>query len=147
MPAGVSSPARAFHAIGAVPRFVAGGAGARLRDVDGVEYIDYAGARGAMILGHADPDVAAAIAETAGRGMSLDAPTEIEVRFAETVKRLVPSMERLRCVASGTEAAMSAVRVARGFTGRDRIVKVDGGYHGHSDGLLPGAPGVSSRGG
>ena len=136
IPGGVNSPVRAFRAVGGDPLFIARAAGARLWDVDGHEYIDYVGSWGPMVLGHAHPEVLEAIREAAAGGTSFGAPTELEVRFAETVKRLVPSIELLRAVSSGTEATMSAVRVARGATGRDRIVKIDGGYHGHADFLL-----------
>jgi glutamate-1-semialdehyde 2,1-aminomutase len=136
IPGGVNSPVRAFRAVGGDPLFIARAAGARLWDVDGREYIDYVGSWGPMILGHAHPEVLEAIREAAASGTSFGAPTELEVRFAEAIKGLVPSIELLRAVSSGTEATMSAVRVARGFTGRDRIVKIDGGYHGHADFLL-----------
>jgi glutamate-1-semialdehyde 2,1-aminomutase len=136
IPGGVNSPVRAFRAVGGDPLFIAAARGARVVDVDEHEYIDYVGSWGPMILGHAHPRVLAAIAEVAAEGTSFGAPTELEVRFAEKVKALVPSIELLRCVSSGTEATMSAVRLARGFTGRERIVKIDGGYHGHADFLL-----------
>jgi glutamate-1-semialdehyde 2,1-aminomutase len=136
IPGGVNSPVRAFRAVGGDPLFIASAAGARLTDVDGRSYIDYVGSWGPMIIGHAHPEVLAAIAEAAARGTSFGAPTELEVRFAEAVQAVVPSMQLLRAVSSGTEATMSAIRVARGFTGRDKIVKIDGGYHGHADFLL-----------
>jgi glutamate-1-semialdehyde 2,1-aminomutase len=127
---------RAFRAVGGDPLFIASAQGARVRDVDGNEYLDYVCSWGPLILGHAHPEVLAAITGAAARGTTFGAPTELEVRFAEKVKQLFPSIELLRCVSSGTEATMSAVRVARGFTGRDKIVKIDGGYHGHADFLL-----------
>jgi glutamate-1-semialdehyde 2,1-aminomutase len=136
IPGGVNSPVRAFRAVGGEPLFIARAAGARIWDVDGNEYIDYVGSWGPMIVGHAHPEVLTAVYEAAARGTSYGAPTEIEVRFAEVIHQAVPSMEMLRCVSSGTEATMSAVRVARGATGRDKIIKVDGGYHGHADFLL-----------
>ncbi len=136
LPGGVNSPVRAFRAVGGNPPFIARAAGARLWDVDDREYVDYVGSWGPMILGHSHPDVVAAVQQAASRGLSFGAPTEQEVLFAEAVTRLYPSMEMMRCVSSGTEATMSALRVARGFTGRDLIVKFDGCYHGHSDALL-----------
>jgi len=139
IPGGVNSPVRAFRSVGAEPLFIARAAGAHVWDVDGNEYIDYVGSWGPMILGHAHPEVLTAVYEAAARGTSYGAPTEVEVRFAEVIHKAYPSMEMVRCVSSGTEATMSAVRVARGFTGRDKIVKVDGGYHGHADFLLAAA--------
>ncbi|MSP17757.1 MAG: glutamate-1-semialdehyde-2,1-aminomutase [Myxococcales bacterium] len=136
IPGGVNSPVRAFRSVGGEPIFLARGAGARVWDVDGREYLDYVGSWGPLVLGHAHPEVIEAIREAAADGTTFGAPTEREVRFAELVRSAVPSLERLRCVSSGTEATMSALRVARGFTGRDRIVKIDGGYHGHADVLL-----------
>jgi glutamate-1-semialdehyde 2,1-aminomutase len=136
IPGGVNSPVRAFRAVGGDPLFIASASGSRLTDVDGKSYIDYVGSWGPMILGHAHPQILAAITEAAALGTSFGAPTELEVRFAEAVRRAVPSIELLRAVSSGTEATMSAIRVARGFTGRDKIVKIDGGYHGHADFLL-----------
>jgi glutamate-1-semialdehyde 2,1-aminomutase len=136
MPGGVNSPVRAFRAVGGHPPFIASAAGARLTDVDGKEYIDYVGSWGPAILGHGHPRVTEAVRAAAERGLSFGAPTEQEVRFAEAIVERYPSIEMLRCVSSGTEATMSALRVARGFTGRDVIVKFDGCYHGHSDGLL-----------
>jgi len=135
-PGGVNSPVRAFQAVGGTPRVIERGAGARLWDVDGNEYVDYVGSWGPMILGHAHPAVVAAIREAAGRGTSFGAPHPLEVELAQEIIRAVPSIERLRFVNSGTEAAMSALRVARGFTGRDSVIKLAGGYHGHADGLL-----------
>jgi glutamate-1-semialdehyde 2,1-aminomutase len=136
IPGGVNSPVRAFRAVGGTPVFVARAKGAYLYDADGRRYIDYVGSWGPMILGHADPAIVAAIADAAARGTSYGAPTELEVRFAETLCALYPSMQMVRAVSSGTEATMSALRVARGFTGRDAIVKFEGCYHGHADFLL-----------
>jgi glutamate-1-semialdehyde 2,1-aminomutase len=136
IPGGVNSPVRAFRAVGGEPRFIQRAAGARIWDVDDNEYIDYVGSWGPMVLGHARPEVLAAIFDAATRGTSYGAPTELEVRFAEAVRAAVPSMEMVRCVSSGTEATMSACRLARGATGRDKLVKIDGGYHGHADFLL-----------
>lgn len=136
MPGGVNSPVRACARVGRVPRFIASAAGAYIRDVDGNEYIDYVGSWGPAILGHAHPEVVAAVREAAGAGLTYGAPTARETEMAELLRELVPSLEVSRMVSSGTEAVMSAVRVARGFTGRDDIIKFDGCYHGHSDGLL-----------
>lgn len=136
MPGGVSSPVRAYRAVGGDPPFIVRGAGSRVWDADGREYIDLVCSWGPLILGHAHPDVVRAIADQAGRGTSYGAPTPLEVDLAETVVAAYPAVEMLRFVSSGTEAAMSALRVARAATGRSRIVKFAGGYHGHSDGLL-----------
>jgi len=136
MPGGVNSPVRAFRAVGGHPLFIARALGARVFDADDNAYIDYIGSWGPAILGHAHPKVVQSVAETAAKGLSFGAPTEGEVRFAEVVMERYPSIQMLRCVSSGTEATMSALRVARGFTGRDVIVKFDGAYHGHSDSLL-----------
>jgi glutamate-1-semialdehyde 2,1-aminomutase len=136
MPGGVNSPVRAFKSVEGEPVFVARAAGARIVDADGNEYVDFVGSWGPMILGHAHPAVVGAVQAAAERGTSYGAPTELEVRLAEAVVAAVPSVEMVRLVNSGTEAVMSAIRLARGFTGRDRIVKFEGGYHGHSDGLL-----------
>ncbi len=135
-PGGVNSPVRAFRGVGGEPFFVARAAGARLTDVDGRSYVDFVGSWGPLILGHAPAAVVEAIAEAAGRGTSYGAPTPQEVEMAEVVTAAYPSMELLRLVSSGTEATMSAIRVARGATGRDVIVKFDGCYHGHADSLL-----------
>jgi glutamate-1-semialdehyde 2,1-aminomutase len=135
-PGGVNSPVRAFRAVGGTPRVIARALGARVWDVDGNELIDYIGSWGPMILGHADPAVVAAIREAAGLGTSYGAPNPHEVELGELITAAMPSIERLRFVSSGTEAAMSAVRLARAATGRDRIVKMAGGYHGHADALL-----------
>ena len=143
-PGGVSSPVRAFGAVGGTPRVIEHGRGSRLWDVDGNELIDYVGSWGPAILGHAHPSVVTAIIEAAQRGTSYGAPTPGEVELAELIVAAMPSIERLRFVSSGTEAAMSAVRLARAATGRDRIVKMAGGYHGHADALLvqPGSGGT-----
>ncbi|HEY0036772.1 MAG TPA: glutamate-1-semialdehyde 2,1-aminomutase, partial [Longimicrobium sp.] len=135
-PGGVNSPVRAFRGVGGEPFFVERAAGSRLWDADGNEYIDYVLSWGPMILGHAHPAVIAAVRDAAGRGTSYGAPTAGEVELAELVREFVPSMERLRFVSSGTEATMSAVRLARGFTGRDMILKFEGNYHGHGDSFL-----------
>ena len=135
-PGGVNSPVRAFRAVGGVPRVIERASGARLWDVDGNELIDYIGSWGPMILGHAHPTVTAAVTEAAARGTSFGAPNSGEVVLAEEIVAAMPSIEQLRFVNSGTEAAMSAVRVARAFTGRELIIKMAGGYHGHADALL-----------
>jgi glutamate-1-semialdehyde 2,1-aminomutase len=136
IPGGVNSPVRAFKGVGGDPVFVDSATGPYLFDPDGKRYIDYVGSWGPMILGHAHPEVIAAVAEVIGKGLSFGAPTEIETRMADRVCELVPSIEMVRMVSSGTEATMSAIRLARGFTGRDKIVKFEGCYHGHSDSLL-----------
>ena len=136
LPGGVNSPVRAFGAVGGRPPFVERARGARLYDVDGRSYIDYVMSWGPLIHGHAPPDLTRALRSAAGRGTSFGAPTELEVELARTVCRLVPSIERVRFVNSGTEATMSAIRVARAATGRDRIVKFAGCYHGHGDAFL-----------
>ena len=136
MPGGVNSPARAFGAVGGEPIVMSRGEGAYLFDVDGNRYIDYIGSWGPMILGHANPAVVAAIADVAPRGTSFGAPTEGENELAELITEAVPSVEKVRLVNSGTEATMSAIRLARGYTGRDRIIKFAGNYHGHVDSLL-----------
>ncbi len=136
IPGGVNSPVRAFKGVGGSPFFVARAEGARIVDEDGRSYIDFLGSWGPLILGHAAPAVVEALTETARRGTSYGAPTAQEVEMAERIRRAVPSMEMVRLVSSGTEAAMSAIRVARGATGRDRIIKFDGCYHGHADSLL-----------
>jgi glutamate-1-semialdehyde 2,1-aminomutase len=135
-PGGVNSPVRAFGSVGGTPRFFARGEGASVWDIDGKRYLDYVGSWGPLILGHADPDVVAAVQQAAAKGLSFGAPTEAEVELAEELVRLVPSMDMVRLVSSGTEATMSAIRLARGFTGRDLIVKFEGCYHGHADSLL-----------
>jgi glutamate-1-semialdehyde 2,1-aminomutase len=136
LPGGVNSPVRAFRAVGGAPVFITRARGSKIYGADGREYIDYVGSWGPALLGHAHPSVVAAVQRAAERGLSYGAPTELEVRFAERITELYPSIEMLRCVSSGTEATMSALRVARGFTRRDLIVKFDGAYHGHSDSLL-----------
>ncbi len=136
IPGGVNSPVRAFKGVGGSPFFVARAEGARLVDEDGRVYIDFLGSWGPLILGHAAPAVVEVLVETARRGTSYGAPTAQEVEMAERISRAVPSMEMVRLVSSGTEAAMSAIRLARGATGRDLIVKFDGCYHGHADSLL-----------
>jgi len=136
IPAGVNSPVRAFRSVGGTPRFVTHGQGAYVWDADGTRYIDYVGSWGPAILGHAHPAVVRAVQETAKHGLSFGAPTEIEIEMAETLVRLLPSIELVRLVSSGTEATMSALRLARGYTGRSKIVKFEGCYHGHGDSLL-----------
>jgi glutamate-1-semialdehyde 2,1-aminomutase len=136
IPGGVNSPVRAFRAVGGKPVFISRAEGAYLYGADGAKYTDYIGSWGPMILGHAHPEVIAAIVEAAGRGTSYGAPTELEVRFAETLISIYPSMEMVRAVSSGTEATMAALRVARGYTGRELVVKFEGCYHGHADFLL-----------
>ncbi len=136
MPGGVNSPVRAFRSVGGVPPFIKRAAGAHLFDEDGNQYIDFVGTWGPAILGHAHPDVVEAINVAAGRGTSFGAPTAAEVEMAEAVRAFYPSMEMMRMVSSGTEACMSAIRLARGATGRDGIVKFEGCYHGHADSLL-----------
>lgn len=136
IPGGVNSPVRAFRSVGGEPLFIARGQGAHLWDTDGKEYIDYLGSWGPLILGHAHPEVLDAVVRAAAAGTSFGAPTEQEVELAELLCRLVPSLAKVRLVSSGTEATMSALRVARGFTEREKIIKIDGGYHGHADCLL-----------
>jgi glutamate-1-semialdehyde 2,1-aminomutase len=136
IPGGVNSPVRAFRSVGGTPCFFQRGEGAFLWDEDGRRYIDYVGSWGPAILGHAHPAVVRAVQETAARGLSFGAPTALELEMAERLARLVPSLEMLRLVSSGTEATMSAVRLARGYTGRDTIIKFEGCYHGHADFLL-----------
>jgi glutamate-1-semialdehyde 2,1-aminomutase len=136
IPGGVNSPVRAFRGVGGEPFFVARAEGARLHDVDGHSYIDFVGSWGPLILGHAAAVIVEAVAEAARRGTSYGAPTAIEVDLAEAIHAAFPSMEMVRLVSSGTEAAMSAIRLARGATGRDVIIKFDGCYHGHADSLL-----------
>jgi glutamate-1-semialdehyde 2,1-aminomutase len=136
IPGGVNSPVRAFGAVGGTPVFVREGRGARIVDEDGREYVDYVGSWGPLILGHAHPEVLEAVREAAARGLSFGAPTRLELEMAELLTASVPSIEEVRLVSSGTEAVMSALRLARGFTGRAIIVKFEGCYHGHSDFLL-----------
>ena len=136
IPGAVNSPVRAWQAVAGVPRFIARGKGAHIVDVDGNKYIDYVGSWGPLILGHAHPYVTGALHDALRQGMTFGAPTKRELQLAETVCRLMPSIEKIRLVSSGTEATMSAIRLARAFTKRSKIVKFDGCYHGHSDGLL-----------
>ena len=136
IPGGVNSPVRAFRSVGGTPVFFARGQGARVWDVDGKEYIDYVGSWGPLVLGHAHPEVVRAVAEAAGSGLSFGAPTAAELEMAELLTRALPSIELVRLVSSGTEATMSAIRLARGFTGRAKIIKFEGCYHGHADALL-----------
>jgi glutamate-1-semialdehyde 2,1-aminomutase len=154
IPGGVNSPVRAGKAVGIDPPFIAKAEGCVLWDADGNEYIDYVCSWGPLILGHAHPAIVDAIKETAERGTSYGAPTELEVKMAQTIVEMVPSIEMVRMVNSGTEATMSAIRLARGYTGREKLIKFDGCYHGHADSLLvsagsgiatlgiPGSPGV-----
>jgi len=136
IPGGVNSPVRAFKSVGGEPVFLSKAQGAYVFDSDGKQYIDYVGSWGPMVLGHAHPDVIKAVQETAANGLSFGAPTELETQMANKICELIPSIEKVRMVSSGTEAAMSAIRLARGFTGRDKIVKFEGCYHGHADSLL-----------
>lgn len=157
MPGGVSSPVRAFGAVGGTPVFLEEGRGAIVRDSDGREYVDYLGSWGPLIVGHAHPDVVAALCDQAGKGTTFGAPTALESDLARRIVERVPSCEKVRFVSSGTEATMSAIRLARAATGRARIVKVEGCYHGHVDSLLvkagsgvmtlgiPGSPGVPAE--
>ncbi len=156
MPGGVNSPVRAFRAVGGTPRFIKSASGAMIIDADGRAFIDYVGSWGPMILGHGDPEIVAAVQEAAARGTSFGAPSELEVQLAEEIIDAVPSIEMVRLVSSGTEATMSAIRLARGVTGRNKLVKFEGCYHGHADSLLvkagsgvatlglPDSPGVPS---
>lgn len=155
IPGGVNSPVRAFKSVGGTPIFISKAKGSKIYDADGNEYIDYVGSWGPMILGHAHPAVVRAIREAAEKGTSYGAPTELEIKMARLVVEAVPSIEKVRFVSSGTEAVMSAIRLARGYTGREKIIKFEGCYHGHSDSLLakagsgvmtlgiPGTPGVT----
>jgi glutamate-1-semialdehyde 2,1-aminomutase len=147
IPGGVNSPVRAFGSVGGVPRYIERGKGCRIWDVDGNEYVDYVGSWGPLILGHSHPAVLKAIRAMLARGTSFGAPTEIETRLAEAIRAALPAVQMVRMVSSGTEATMSAIRLARGVTGRTRVLKFDGCYHGHSDGLLVGAgSGVATLG-
>jgi glutamate-1-semialdehyde 2,1-aminomutase len=136
IPAGVNSPVRAFRSVGGTPRFFERGEGAYVWDVDGRRYIDYVGSWGPAIVGHAHPEVVRAVQETAKHGLSFGAPTMLEVEMAETLCDMLPSLELVRLVSSGTEATMTALRLARGYTGRSKILKFEGCYHGHGDSLL-----------
>jgi len=156
IPGGVNSPVRAFRSVGGDPVFFESAAGARVTDADGKRYIDYVGSWGPMILGHAHPEVIAAVTDRVAKGLSFGAPTELETLMADKVCELVPSIDLVRMTSSGTEATMSALRLARGYTGRDKIIKFEGNYHGHVDSLLvkagsgmltlgePSSPGVPS---
>lgn len=135
-PGGVNSPVRAFRSVGGTPRFISKAQGPYMWDVEGKQYIDCIGSWGPMIVGHAHPEVVKAIQEAALNSFSFGAPTEAEILMAERITQLVPSIEQVRLVSSGTEATMSALRLARGFTGRDLIIKFEGCYHGHADSLL-----------
>jgi glutamate-1-semialdehyde 2,1-aminomutase len=136
IPGGVNSPVRAFNGVGGTPLFITNAEGPYTYDADDKKYIDYVGSWGPMILGHNHPEIKQAVLEAVERGLSYGAPTETEILMAEKVKELVPSIEKVRMVSSGTEATMSAIRLARGFTGRDKILKFEGCYHGHADSLL-----------
>ncbi|RKZ71088.1 MAG: glutamate-1-semialdehyde-2,1-aminomutase [Gammaproteobacteria bacterium] len=136
IPGGVNSPVRAFKSVGGDPVFLAKARGAYVFDSNGKQYIDYVGSWGPMVLGHAHPDVIKAVQETAANGLSFGAPTELETQMANKICEIMPNIKKVRMVSSGTEAAMSAIRLARGFTGRDKIVKFEGCYHGHADSLL-----------
>ena len=136
IPGGVNSPVRAFRAVGGTPRFIARGEGAYMVDAEGKRYVDYIGSWGPMILGHGHPAVLDAVLRAARDGFSFGAPTEREVELAEEIIRHVPSVEQVRLVSSGTEACMSAIRLARAATGRSRLIKFEGCYHGHADALL-----------
>src|SRR6266550_2826928 len=136
MPGGVSSPVRAFKAVGGTPPFIKEAEGAIITDIDGNKYIDYVASYGPLIAGHANERVVAALSKAIGRGTSYGAPTEAEVQLATIITSALPGMEMIRFVNSGTEATMSAIRLARAATGRDKIVKCIGGYHGHADQLL-----------
>jgi glutamate-1-semialdehyde 2,1-aminomutase len=136
IPGGVNSPVRAFRSVGGTPRFFTRGEGPYVWDADGQRYIDYVGSWGPLILGHAEPDTVKAVQDAAARGLSFGAPTEAEIDLADLLVQLVPSMDMVRLVSSGTEATMSAIRLARGHTGRDVLIKFEGCYHGHADSLL-----------
>jgi glutamate-1-semialdehyde 2,1-aminomutase len=136
IPGGVNSPVRAFRGVGGTPRFIKSAQGATITDVDGRTYIDYVGSWGPMILGHSDAEIVAAVQEAAAHGTSFGAPNELELQLAQEIVDAVPSIEMVRMVSSGTEATMSAIRLARGVTGRDKLVKFEGCYHGHADSLL-----------
>ena len=136
IPGGVNSPVRAFRSVGGIPPFIQRGKGAAIWDADGNAYIDYVGSWGPLIVGHAHPEVVKAVQQAAERGLSFGAPTEAELEMAELLAKLVPALEQVRLVSSGTEATMTAIRIARGYTGRAKIVKFEGCYHGHADALL-----------
>ena len=155
IPGGVNSPVRAFKSVSMDPVYISHGKGSKITDIDGNEYIDYVGSWGPLILGHADERIIHKLNEYTARGTSFGANTEIEVRFAELITGIYPSMDKIRMVNSGTEATMSAVRLARGYTSRNKIIKFEGCYHGHGDSFLikagsgvltlgiPGTPGVT----
>ncbi|MCD6396265.1 MAG: glutamate-1-semialdehyde 2,1-aminomutase [Spirochaetaceae bacterium] len=155
IPGGVNSPVRSFNSVSMDPVYISRGKGSKITDIDGNEYIDYVGSWGPLILGHSDDRIIAALTETAARGTSFGANTEIEVKFAELITSVYPSIEKIRMVNSGTEATMSAVRLARGYTGKNKIIRFEGCYHGHGDSFLikagsglltlgiPGSPGVT----
>ena len=136
IPGGVNSPVRAFRTVGIPPRFIDHAVGSKIFDTDGNAYIDYVGSWGPMIVGHSHPNVVKALGEKAARGLSFGAPTALEVELAQKIVEAVPSVEMIRMVNSGTEATMAAIRVARGYTGRDKVIKFEGAYHGHGDYLL-----------
>ena len=136
IPGGVNSPVRAFGAVGGTPIFIKSGSGCHLTDVDGNTYVDYVGSWGPLILGHAEPRIVKRIHEAVANGTSYGAPTELEIKLAQLMKEAMPSLEKVRMVNSGTEATMSAIRLARGFTKRDAVIKFEGCYHGHVDSLL-----------
>jgi glutamate-1-semialdehyde 2,1-aminomutase len=136
IPGGVNSPVRAWKAVGGAPKFVRCGRGSHIIDADQKQYIDFVGSWGPLILGHANGNILRCLKQVAKRGTTFGAPTEGEVKLAETVSRLVPSIKKIRLVSSGTEATMSALRLARAYTRRTKIIKFDGCYHGHADGLL-----------
>ena len=157
IPGGVNSPVRAFRSVGGTPRFIREATGAKVIDAEGKEYIDYVASWGPMILGHSHPGVVQAIREAAGRGASYGAPTEAEITMAGKIVDAFPAVEMVRMMSSGTEATMTAIRLARGYTGREMIVKFTGCYHGHADSLLvkagsgvatlgiQGSPGITKR--
>ena len=136
IPAGVNSPVRAFRAVGGAPRFIARAEGASMWDTEGRRYVDYIGSWGAMVVGHAHAEVVSAVCAAAKKGLSFGAPTEAEIEIAELLCKLLPGMDMVRLVSSGTEATMTALRLARGYTGRSRVIKFEGCYHGHADSLL-----------
>ncbi|MBP6612031.1 MAG: aminotransferase class III-fold pyridoxal phosphate-dependent enzyme, partial [Aquabacterium sp.] len=136
IPGGVNSPVRAFRAVGGTPRFITRAEGAYMWDAEGARYIDYIGSWGPMILGHGNPEVLEAVQKAALDGFSFGAPTEREIELAEEILKLAPGAEQVRLVSSGTEAGMSAIRLARGYTGRSKLIKFEGCYHGHADALL-----------
>ncbi|MDA3818078.1 MAG: aminotransferase class III-fold pyridoxal phosphate-dependent enzyme, partial [Prolixibacteraceae bacterium] len=136
IPGGVNSPVRSYKNVDATPPFIASASGSKITDIDGNEYIDYVATWGPAILGHTHPEVVKAISDTAARGASFGAPTLIETEMAQQIKKMVPSIDLVRMVNSGTEATMSALRLARGYTGRELVIKFEGCYHGHHDSFL-----------